>query len=134
MSTTIKKDQTSQVKEAASQAVEKGSEAAGHVGEAVQAAASAVGQTAEKATAAVGRTVGGFSETVRQSGPQEGVLGSATRGVADTLEEAGKYIEEKNLTGMMDDVTGMINRNPIPAVLIGLGIGFLVGRALSARS
>jgi hypothetical protein len=62
------------------------------------------------------------------------MLGSATRTVADTLEGAGKYLEDKNLSGMMDDVTGLIKRNPIPAVLLGLGIGFLVGRALSSNS
>jgi hypothetical protein len=31
---------------------------------------------------------------------------------------------------MMEDVTGLIKRNPIPAVLIGLGIGFMLGRML----
>jgi len=145
MSTTVKKDQGNQAKEAAGQAADKGREALGHAGEAAQhaaqavgqtaqQAATAVGQTAEKATAAVGRGVESFADTVRQSGPQAGVLGSATRGVADTLEDAGKYIEDKNLSGMMDDVTGLIKRNPLPAVLVGLGVGFLVGRALSSRS
>lgn len=132
MTTTMKKDQSTQAE--AGQAVEKGREAAGQAGEAVQHAATAVGQVAEKATAAVGRGVEGLGETVRQSGPQEGVLGSATRGVAETLEEAGKYIEDKNLSGMMDDMTGLIKRNPIPAVLLGLGVGFLVGRAMTSRS
>jgi ElaB/YqjD/DUF883 family membrane-anchored ribosome-binding protein len=27
-------------------------------------------------------------------------------------------------------VSGLIRRNPIPAVLIGLGVGFLLGRTL----
>jgi hypothetical protein len=35
---------------------------------------------------------------------------------------------------MMEDVTGLIRRNPIPALLLGLGVGFLIGRALSSRS
>jgi ElaB/YqjD/DUF883 family membrane-anchored ribosome-binding protein len=35
---------------------------------------------------------------------------------------------------MVEDVGGLIKRNPIPAVLIGLGVGFLIGRALSSRS
>jgi ElaB/YqjD/DUF883 family membrane-anchored ribosome-binding protein len=62
------------------------------------------------------------------------MLGSATQTVADAIEGTGKYIEDKNLSGMMDDVTGLIKRNPVPAVLIGLGIGFLVGRVLSSNS
>jgi len=62
------------------------------------------------------------------------MLGTATRSVADGLEGAGKYIEDKNLSGMMDDVTGLIKRNPVPAVLLALGIGFLVGRVLTSSS
>jgi hypothetical protein len=137
MSTTVKKDQGNQAKESAGQALDKGREAASHAGEAVQQAASAVGsaigQKAEDATAAVGRGVENLAGTVRDSGPQSGMLGSATRSVADTLEGAGKYLEDKNLSGMMDDMTGLIKRNPTPAVLLGLGIGFLIGRALSSR-
>jgi ElaB/YqjD/DUF883 family membrane-anchored ribosome-binding protein len=62
------------------------------------------------------------------------MLGSATRAVADNLESAGRYVEDKNLSGMMNDVNGLIKRNPLPAVLLALGVGFLVGRALSSRS
>jgi hypothetical protein len=62
------------------------------------------------------------------------MLGSASKSVADAIDNAGKYVEDKNLHGMMDDVTGLIKRNPVPALLLGLGIGFLIGRALSSRS
>jgi hypothetical protein len=34
----------------------------------------------------------------------------------------------------VDDVTGLVKRNPIPALLLAVGIGFLVGRALSNSS
>jgi hypothetical protein len=60
------------------------------------------------------------------------MLGQASHAVADTLRTSGKYIEEARLSGMADDLTGMIRRNPLPAVLIGIGIGFLVGRAMRA--
>jgi hypothetical protein len=71
-----------------------------------------------------------LADTVRDRGPSSGVLGSATGAVAGTLEQAGRYMEDKNLSGMMDDVTGMIKRNPIPALLLGIGLGFVLGRAL----
>jgi hypothetical protein len=36
---------------------------------------------------------------------------------------------------MMDDMTSLIKRNPIPALLLGLGVGFLIGRLVtSSRS
>src|SRR5687767_14098644 len=142
MSTPPKKDQGTQAKEQAGQAADKLKDAASHAGAAVSSAASAVGQKAgdvasavgqraEDATAAVGSGIQGLAGQVRDSGPQSGVLGTATRSVADGLEGAGQYLQDKNLSGMMDDVTGLIKRNPVPAVLLALGIGFLVGRALT---
>jgi hypothetical protein len=127
------------------QAADKARDAASQAGQAVQNAASAVGQTvqqtastaahtvghkAEQATSAVGQGMRSLADTVRHQGPESGVLGSATHQVADTLDQTGRYIEDKNLSGMLDDMTGLIKRNPIPAVLIGLGIGFLLGRTL----
>jgi hypothetical protein len=35
---------------------------------------------------------------------------------------------------MMDDMTNLVRRNPIPALLLGLGVGFLIGRVLSSTS
>jgi ElaB/YqjD/DUF883 family membrane-anchored ribosome-binding protein len=144
MSTTAK-TQGNQAKEQAGQAVDKLKDAAGHAGEAVSSAASAVGQKAgevasavghkaEDATAAVGSGMQGLAGQVRDSGPQSGMLGTASRTVADGLEGAGQYLQDKNLSGMMDDITGLIKRNPVPAVLLALGIGFLVGRVLTPSS
>jgi len=132
MSTTMKKDQGTQAKEQAGQAYDKVKEAAGHVGEAATSAASAVGQTADKAAETVGGGMQNLADTVRDSGPKEGVLGTANRTVAAGLEGAGKYIEDKQISGMVSDIGGLITRNPIPAVLLALGVGFLVGRALSS--
>jgi hypothetical protein len=135
----------SQAKDVAGQAVEKAKDfagdaadkardLAGQAGNAISGAASTVGHKAEDATAAVGHGIQNLAGQVRDSGPHEGMLGTATRTVADGLEGAGKYIEDKNLHGMVEDVTGLIKRNPVPALLLALGIGFLVGRALSSSS
>jgi hypothetical protein len=34
---------------------------------------------------------------------------------------------------MAEDVTNLIRRNPIPALLIGIGAGFLLARAMTPR-
>jgi hypothetical protein len=124
----------SQAKDVAGQAADKAKDLAGQASDAISSAASTVGHKAEDATAAVGHGIQGLAGQVRDSGPHSGMLGTATRGVADGLEGAGQYIADKNLSGMMDDVTGLVKRNPIPALLLGLGIGFLIGRALSSNS
>jgi len=148
MSTTMKKEgqnlvnqakdmagqATDTAKDLAGQAADKAKDLAGQAGSAISSAASTVGHKAEDATAAVGHGIQNLGGQVRDSGPHSGVLGTATRAVADGLEGAGKYVEDKNLTGMMDDMSGLIKRNPIPALLLGLGIGFLIGRALSSSS
>jgi len=162
MSTTTKNTgtgpQASQAKEQAGQALDKGREAAAHAGESLSSAASAVGQAignkasdaahavgqkasdaahavghrAEDATAAVGHGMQTAADKVREYTPDSGMMGKASDRVADALEGAGKYVEDKNLSGMMDDMTSLIRRNPIPALLVGLGVGFLIGRVLSS--
>jgi hypothetical protein len=54
--------------------------------------------------------------------------------VAGTLESGGRYLEEQGLGGIAEDVTGLIRRNPIPAVLIGVGLGFMLARFLNPRN
>ena len=57
------------------------------------------------------------------------MLGSAASAVADTLESSGRYLEESGLSGIGEDLTSMIRRNPVPALLVGIGLGFLIARA-----
>jgi phage-related minor tail protein len=130
-----------QAKTEASTAAGKAAESLTHAGQAVSSAASAVGQKvgetasavghrADEAVGSVGKGAQSLADTVRKQGPHEGMLGQATQSVASGLEQAGKYVEDKQLSGMADDVGAMIKSHPIPAVLIGLGVGFLIGRAL----
>jgi len=123
-------------KDVAHQAMDKAKDVASHVGEAVSNAASqaatAAGKTADRMASATGSSVKQLGETIREKGPQEGMLGGATRAVGNTLEEGGKYLEQEGFSGMMDDVTDLIRRNPVPAVLVGIGIGFLIGRTLGS--
>jgi hypothetical protein len=57
------------------------------------------------------------------------MLGSATDTVAKGLEQGGQYLQQEGLSGMMDDVTELVKRNPIPALLVAIGIGFILARA-----
>jgi hypothetical protein len=61
--------------------------------------------------------------------PESGVLGRATDSVAGALDSSGRYLEEKGLTGIGADLTNLIKRNPVPAVLLALGLGFLIARS-----
>jgi ElaB/YqjD/DUF883 family membrane-anchored ribosome-binding protein len=72
--------------------------------------------------------------TIRQSAPGEGVMGSVGSSVADTLESSSQYLQQHGLGDMADDVTNMVRRNPIPAMLVCVGIGFCLGQLLSSSS
>ena len=58
------------------------------------------------------------------------MAGTAASTVTDTVAGAGTYLREKGIQGLSGDFTGLIRRYPVPALLIGLGIGFVLGRSL----
>ncbi len=96
----------------------------------VQDAASAVGHKAEDATGSLGSSLQSAADRVRENLPREGMLGRASGAVADALDSSGRYIEDRKISGIANDVTEVIRRNPIPAVLVAVGVGFLLGRTL----
>jgi hypothetical protein len=116
-------------REMASTAQKKAGEMASTAQKKAGEAASYVGQRAEDATSAVGGSMKNLAGTIRENAPREGMLGSASSAVASTLESSGKYLEEHGLSGVGEDMTNMIRRNPVPALLIAVGIGFLIARA-----
>jgi hypothetical protein len=117
-------------RDAAAPAVDQAKDVGSAVADKARDAASTVGHKAEDATASVGQGIQHLGDRLRNAGPQSGVLGRATGTVADALHDTGKYLEDRNLHGMVDDLSSAIRRNPIPALLIGVGLGFLIARTL----
>src|SRR5262249_17063868 len=106
------------IKEGAAGAMEKAKDVASHAGQAVSTVASNVGQKAESAVGSVGHGMASLGEKVQEKGPESGILGKASHAVGDALERGGRYLEEKKLSGMAGDLTDLIKRNPIPALLV----------------
>jgi uncharacterized protein YjbJ (UPF0337 family) len=61
------------------------------------------------------------------------LAGSAVTAVTDTVAGVGTYVQEKGLQGLSGDLTDLIRRHPVPALLIGLGIGYVLGRSVGPR-
>jgi hypothetical protein len=112
----------------AKKAQQSGTEAADKAKDALKSAGEAAGQAADAGAAAVGGGLKSLASTIREQGPHEGMLGDASSRVAKGLESGGKYLQKEGLTGMADDVCEIIKRNPIPAVLVGVGIGFMLAQ------
>lgn len=89
--------------------------------------ASATAAKAREVTSNFGHKVREFAGRLREKSPHEGVR-TTTNKVADKLETAGTYLQEKSFEGMADDVAGVIRRYPLQSLLVGIGIGFLLSR------
>jgi hypothetical protein len=120
---------TEKARDLASTAADKARETASDLGHKASEAAATVGHKADDAAASVGGSMKSLAGTVREKLPHEGMMGSASSAVADTLERGGRYLQDEGLSGMANDFTNLIRRNPIPALLIALGIGFLIARS-----
>ena len=124
-------DALDKVKEAGAAAYDKAKEAVGSVGEMASQAATAVGKKADDLTGAAGHEIKAFGDNLGHKAPHEGLTGHASQAVANTIKGAGDYVEHAKLSGMAHDVEQVVKNHPIPAVLICLGIGVCIGRAMS---
>jgi uncharacterized protein YjbJ (UPF0337 family) len=104
----------------------------GHAGDAKRTAeetATSAATMASQPISAVGEKIGSLAGVIREKAPREGAVGTAATTVAEKLDAAGSYLQEKDLDHMMGDVSSMIRRYPVPSLLIGLGIGYLLARS-----
>jgi hypothetical protein len=113
---------------------EKVKDTASSVAQSAEDAAAYVGRKADDATTAVGDGLRSLGNTIRAHTSHDGAVGEASSAVANTLESTGRYLQEEGLKGMTDEVTNLIRRNPIPALLVAFGAGFLIARATTSRS
>jgi len=77
----------------------------------------------------MGQRMSSVAGTLRQQAPRSGVMGSAAGAVADRLESGGRYLQEHGVSDITDDLGGLVRRNPIPALCLAFGVGFLIGMA-----
>jgi hypothetical protein len=127
------RDTASEITDKAKEVSSNMTEQARNVGSAVtqraEDVAANIGHRAQEATGAVAGSMKSLAGAMREKMPHEGMMGRASTAVADSLERGGQYLKEEGLSGMANDLTNLIRRNPIPAVLAGIGIGFLIARA-----
>src|SRR5262245_21368888 len=121
-------------KDAASNVADKARDVASSVVDRAKDAASNLGQKAQNGLDAVGSGLTSAAGTIRENLPSEGVFHNVGESVAEGLESSGRYLREEGFSGMADDLTDLIRRNRIPALLVGVGVGFLLARATSSRS
>jgi len=120
---------TEKAREAVSTATDKARDTASTVAGKASEMGASVGHSAEEATAAVGCGMKSLAGSIREHAPQSGMLRTASTNVAESLESGGRYLQEEGLRGIGEDLTNLVRRNPVPALLLALGAGYLFARA-----
>ena len=95
--------------------------------------ASKAGEKADDAVGAVGSGMKSVADTLREKAPDSGVLGTVASKTADTLDSAGCYLRDEGVTGILEDMTNCMRRNPTAVLLTGLGLGVLLAYATRRR-
>jgi uncharacterized protein YjbJ (UPF0337 family) len=84
---------------------------------------------ASQPISAVGEKIGSLAGAIRSKAPHEGTVGTAASTVAEKLDAAGSYLQTRDFDQMASDLSDMIRRYPIPSLLVGLGIGYLLAKS-----
>jgi hypothetical protein len=85
-----------------------------------------------EATDAIGCSMKSLADAIRDHTPGEGVLHTASSMLAGSLEKGGRYVQEEGLSGMAKDITNLVRHNPIPALLVGVGIGLVLAKVTTS--
>ena len=88
----------------------------------------------DKAAAVAGEKLGSAAELLRQKAPREGRIATAATAVAEPLENTGSYLQEQGFSGVIGELEGLICRHPVQAVLLTLGVGYLLARLKGHKS
>jgi len=116
-------------RETASNVADKARETAHNVADRAKDLTATAGRKADDVAGKVGSGLESAAESIREHTPHTGMLGTAASKVADAVETSGHYLKEEGLSGMAHDITEMVKRNPIPALLLAVGVGVLIARA-----
>jgi len=113
----------------ASKASEFVKDTASNVSQATKAAGSSFAAKADDAAAAVGGEMRSLADNIRAKAPHDGMVGNTSSAVAQALESYGRELEQ-GLNVVAKDMTNVIRRHPIPAIVVGVGLGFLMMRMM----
>lgn len=108
-------------------------DAFGNMAKGVSAASEFVDRKAAEATAALGGQLKSAGKSVRDYSSRDGESCERSETIAQTLENAGDYVQQKGLKGIEDDLISIVKNNPIPAILMGIAVGFLGGLTIKRR-
>jgi ElaB/YqjD/DUF883 family membrane-anchored ribosome-binding protein len=91
---------------------------------------SAAADKANDAMTSAGDQMSNLAQTVREKAPVEGRAGEIATNAADALDRGGRYLQQADPTMVRSDLERVIREHPIEAMLVGLGVGYLLARSM----
>jgi hypothetical protein len=113
----------------ASTLADQAQQAVSNVADRAREVGSAASRSADDLAGRVGSGLESAAGSIRDHSPRSGMLGDAASSVASGLESGGRYLQEEGLSGIANDFTDLVKRNPIPALLLAVVVGVLIARA-----
>jgi uncharacterized protein YjbJ (UPF0337 family) len=91
---------------------------------------SRIGRMTETATSSAQELASEATKTAGEVGIKaQKMAATAASAVSDTVTRAGQYLPE-----VPSGLAGLIRRYPVPSLMLGMGLGFLLGRSLGWAS
>ncbi|GKS62754.1 hypothetical protein YTPLAS72_00580 [Nitrospira sp.] len=114
--------------DAAQRAGEKARQVSDDISEMAQRGGEKARHLAERVGDEIADASGKIQDKLRETG--KGV-GEVVNTVSEKVRSSAQYLEDSSVEDVVEDVAVLVKRYPIHAVLLGVGIGFLLGRGRS---
>jgi len=105
-------------------------EMAGAVGQMASDALSSASQKADTMAASLGGSMQSLAGNLRAAAPSQEPLSQLASGVADLLDRTGRFLQEEGVQGLAGELNHLIRRNPLSAVFLAAGVGFLLAQTV----
>jgi ElaB/YqjD/DUF883 family membrane-anchored ribosome-binding protein len=124
----VAKDVAEEAKSLGKRVTDKAKDWAHTAGETAKDWAHTAGEKVDEARTSVGGGLQSFGSGIREKGS------SASTVVGEKLEAAGNYLREHDFSGMADSMKDVVRRHPVQSVFVGIGLGFVLARAMRGRN
>jgi ElaB/YqjD/DUF883 family membrane-anchored ribosome-binding protein len=123
------------VPEGAGKVGDKIADAASQAKERVSEFGRTAAQKVDEGRSGTAATLKSTAESIRTGAQSSGqAITDVANRTAEKIDATADYIRDHDFRGMMSDLEQVVRRNPTPALIGAIGIGFLLGAAMRGRN
>jgi ElaB/YqjD/DUF883 family membrane-anchored ribosome-binding protein len=121
--------------EGAAKVGDKIADAASQAKERVSEFGRTAAQKVDESRGSTAATLKGTADSIRSGAQSSGqAITDVANRTAEKIDATADYIRDHDFRGMMADLEQVVRRNPTPALVGAIGIGFLLGAAMRGRN